>query len=154
MACWFVLKDKYQKWLALSPEERKSLIKALLLLPLVRILRLGGFKKLQKIMGSIELNSGNQKGGNLPGLDEARRSARMISIAAAYIPVSLSCLDRSISLSILLQRQGIRSDLFFGVRKDYGNFEAHAWVEIDGMVLNDTPDVRERYAPFPAPIKG
>jgi hypothetical protein len=154
MVCWSMLKHKFQKWLELTAEERTLLFIAFFLLPFVKIIRLGDFSRLQKIMGSLGLHSDKQKACKTGTLDKARRAARMVSIAAAYSPIAASCLDRSLLLRILLQRQGIDSSLFFGVRKDQGNFEAHAWVEIDGTVLNDTPDVRERYAPFPAPIKG
>ena len=37
-----------------------------------------------------------------------------------------------------------------GVGKDHAR-EAllfHAWVEIDGLVVNDSPDVADRFAPF------
>ena len=149
-----MLKDKYQKWLELTSEERTLLIKAFFLLPLVKIIRMGGFNRLQKTMRYFGLDSDRHKAGNFEKLDKARRTSRMITVAAAYIPLTISCLDRSISLSILLHRQGIKSELFLGVRKDQGDFEAHAWVEIDGVVLNDTPDVRERYASFPTPISG
>jgi hypothetical protein len=55
-------------------------------------------------------------------------------------------------LQALLRRQGIDSGLHLGVRKDSGPFEAHAWVEIDGVVVNDSEDVRIRYAAFANPI--
>jgi len=40
-----------------------------------------------------------------------------------------------------------------GVRKATGRFEAHAWVELRGVVLNDSADVRERFAAFDRAIR-
>jgi hypothetical protein len=48
----------------------------------------------------------------------------------------------------LLRRRGIAGDLRIGVRKEAGRFEAHAWVELGGRVLNDNEDVGERFAAF------
>ncbi len=35
-----------------------------------------------------------------------------------------------------------------GVRKEQGRFEAHAWVEREGVALNDGSDVNVRFAAF------
>jgi hypothetical protein len=48
----------------------------------------------------------------------------------------------------LLGRHGIETDLRIGVRRALGQFEAHAWVELDGIALNDSNDVGQRYSPF------
>jgi hypothetical protein len=77
----------------------------------------------------------------------------MVSVAAGHsIIFRSSCLDRSITLWALLRWRKIDGDLHLGVRKDQGNFEAHAWVELNGTVLNDAEDVRERFAAFSKPI--
>ena len=55
---------------------------------------------------------------------------------------------QSLALWWLLRRQGIASDLRLGMRKDASRFEAHAWVEYLGRVLNDRNDVHRRFAPF------
>jgi len=48
----------------------------------------------------------------------------------------------------LLGRQGIASELRIGVRKEQGRFEAHSWVEYEGVTLNDELDVGSRFAAF------
>lgn len=59
-----------------------------------------------------------------------------------------SCLERSLALWWLLRRNGIEAELQIGAQTSGKEFAAHAWVEWDGMVLNDSPDVRKRYSPF------
>jgi len=60
-----------------------------------------------------------------------------------------NCLSRSLALLCLLRRSGHDADLRLGVSLDGGTFAAHAWVELNGRVLNDRQDVATRYAAFP-----
>ena len=61
-----------------------------------------------------------------------------------------NCLSRSATLLWLLRRQGIETDLQFGARLEGGAFSAHAWVELDGVVLNDSASVGRQFARFRA----
>jgi hypothetical protein len=51
-----------------------------------------------------------------------------------------------------MRRGGHSGTLRFGARREHGVFEAHAWVEYRGVVLNDTPDVAERFVVFSEPL--
>jgi hypothetical protein len=69
-------------------------------------------------------------------------------------PVAGKCLSQSIALWGLLRRQGIETDLRIGVSKadtqvafSPNNFLAHAWLELDGHVINDSPEIGLRFAP-------
>ncbi len=77
----------------------------------------------------------------------------IVQVATRYQPAWANCLNQSVLLWWLLQRQNIESDLRFGVRhaNETGRFEAHAWVEYQGEVLNDRADVGQRFAPFIQP---
>ena len=55
-------------------------------------------------------------------------------------------------LQQLLRRHGIESDLRIGTRKAEGRFEAHAWVECEGSILNDASTVHQQFAVFDRPI--
>jgi transglutaminase superfamily protein len=46
-----------------------------------------------------------------------------------------ACLQRSVIATWLLRRQGIAAELVIGYRPL--PFESHAWVEVDGRVVND-----------------
>jgi len=52
----------------------------------------------------------------------------------------------------LLQARGIAADLRIGARKETGRFEAHAWVETGGAVLNDADGEHIHFVPFDGPI--
>ena len=54
-------------------------------------------------------------------------------------------------ISFLLRERGVPADLRIGVSKEAPD-EAllfHAWVEVEGQVVNDSTDVADRFAPFP-----
>jgi len=53
------------------------------------------------------------------------------------------CLPRSLALVVALRRLGVDAEICFGVLKF--PFAAHAWVEADGRVLNETPESVRRY---------
>lgn len=90
-----------------------------------------------------------------PDIPAASALARRIDAAAAnrwwtrlYRP---ACLERSLLLWWLLSRRHLHPTLRFGAASSGGVASAHAWVELDGVVLSDTPDVASRYAPvFPS----
>jgi hypothetical protein len=54
------------------------------------------------------------------------------------------CLQRSAATACLLKRLGVPAQLVIGVQQM--PFKAHAWVEVDGRVLNDKPYTPEMYA--------
>jgi Transglutaminase-like superfamily len=54
------------------------------------------------------------------------------------------CLQRSAATACLLKRYGVPAQLVIGTQRL--PFKAHAWVEVDGRVVNDKPYVPEMYA--------
>lgn len=63
--------------------------------------------------------------------------ARVVAMASRHTPTPNSCLHRSLALWWLLRRRGFDSHLRFGARREQSGFEAHAWVEHNGVVLFD-----------------
>ena len=54
------------------------------------------------------------------------------------------CLQRSAATACLLKRYGIPAQMVIGAQQM--PFKAHAWVEVDGRVVNDKPYMTEIYA--------
>jgi len=54
------------------------------------------------------------------------------------------CLQRSAATACLLKSHGLRAELVIGSQSL--PFKAHAWVEVEGQVVNDKPYVRDIYA--------
>ena len=63
-------------------------------------------------------------------------------------PYHGTCLDRSVFLWLVLHQHGIEGNLRIGVARSGDGIDGHAWVEVDGSVLNDDPGVAERFAVF------
>jgi len=85
-------------------------------------------------------------------LEQARRIARAVRSAELHGLGRPNCLERSMLLWSLLRHAGIDGELHIGARKNGSRFEAHAWVEMAGQVLNDSADVHAHYARFDGPI--
>ena len=54
------------------------------------------------------------------------------------------CLQRSAATACLLKKHGFPAQLVIGVQQM--PFAAHAWVELDGLVLNDKPYISDIYS--------
>ncbi len=128
------------------------MLKAFLALPLVAAaLRCCGLKRLQTV-----LNYGRTGAADLPvsapGMEQARVTARLVQASARHCLFRPNCLQQSLVLWWLLRRQGVAGELRIGVRPEVTGLEAHAWVEFQGVPLNDGADVHQRFAPFAGAI--
>ena len=83
---------------------------------------------------------------------EAAALGVAVTGAANHILGPANCLTRSLLLRWLLRRFGTASDLRIGVRLEEGKLAAHAWVEKDGIPVNDSSEVVARYGAFDQPI--
>lgn len=64
--------------------------------------------------------------------------------ACVFYVKEVLCLQRSAATTCLLRRHGVSAELAIGAQ--HTPFRAHAWVEVDGRVINDKPYVSETYA--------
>ena len=122
-----------------------------LLLTWIRLHRNGYQKTLNHINGlsgsvtSLETQAG-----------KAKEIAFALAVAIKFGPWRPWCLTRSLALAWLLKRRGIPFVIRIGVRRgttmgperDSVGFSAHAWVEHDGIVLNDRQDVSLQFSAF------
>lgn len=71
---------------------------------------------------------------------DVEQVAWAVSRASKYGLFRPRCLVRSLAIQRMLRRRGITSSsLGIGVRMQQGTFEAHAWVELDGTIIGDSP---------------
>ena len=78
----------------------------------------------------------------------AAQTAQAVNSADHHGLAHFSCLTKSLTLWWLLGRQGISSHLRIGVRKENDRLEAHAWVERDGITINEPEGQHRHYAAF------
>jgi hypothetical protein len=68
-------------------------------------------------------------------LTHARHLAWLANIAGRRGPLAATCLRQSLLVYGLLRRRGLSPEIRWGVRRDPNDFDAHAWVELDGYPL-------------------
>jgi hypothetical protein len=141
----------FQRYRKLDPEARKLFWRAVALLPMIAVsLRARGFQRTkEKLQRRLALGSPTP-GGPARGAEVVQKTCRTVAAAARYGLGRPTCLAKSLALWHLLQKQNVATQLRIGVNKADGKFEAHAWVEHDGMALNQSEEVHEHYAAFEA----
>ena len=133
---------------ALSAREQKVLLASLVLLPLFWLgLRLAGLQRFQAWLDRSPV-------ARRAPLTQAEAAALGVAVnrAANHVLGPASCLTRSLLLRWLLRRFGTASDLRIGVSFEEGKLAAHAWVEKDGIPVNDRPEVVACFAAFDQPV--
>ena len=78
-----------------------------------------------------------------------RQVRSAVALAACHGLTRGSCLSRSTSVWWLLRRRGVPAELRIGVRKYHRELKAHAWVECQGLAVNDSARRVQAYAAFP-----
>ncbi len=67
-----------------------------------------------------------------------------VDIACIWYWREVLCLQRSAATACLLKKHGVPAQMVIGAQQI--PFKAHAWVEVDGRVVNDKPYTPEIYA--------
>lgn len=68
---------------------------------------------------------------------------RAIDYACVFYLKRVLCLQRSAATTLLLRRHGLDAKLVVGAK--LLPFRSHAWVELDGQVINDRPYMHTIY---------
>jgi hypothetical protein len=76
--------------------------------------------------------------------NSVERICSAVDMACIWYWKEALCLQRSAATACLLKRFGVPALLVIGAQQM--PFKAHAWVEVDGRVVNDKPYAREMYA--------
>lgn len=77
----------------------------------------------------------------LPG--DVERICAAVDMACIWYWKKALCLQRSAATACLLRQHGVCARLVIGAQQM--PFKAHAWVEVQGQVVNDKPYTREIY---------
>jgi hypothetical protein len=79
-----------------------------------------------------------------PPPDAVERICAAMDMACIWYWKEALCLQRSAALTCLLKRHGVSAQMVIGAQQM--PFKAHAWVEVDGHVVNDKSYTPELYA--------
>jgi hypothetical protein len=153
-----VMRDPLSEWWRrfrrLSLEDCGLVLRGMTLLSLTVIgLRTMSFRRCKELIQKFSLSD------SIPQRMEADRQlerGRRVLLAMLAVerngPWRPNCLERSLALWWFFRLNHIDGELHIGARKNEARFEAHAWVEWNGNVVNESADVHEHYARFDAPI--
>ena len=148
------LRVKWRRFRMRPAEDRHLILLAAFILALTKVgLSWFGFQRWKELIEKVLLPADRPL--PLPAgsqFEKGLRVARAVHSAELHGIGLPNCLERSLTLWLLLRLKGIAGELHIGARKVSGRLDAHAWVELDGRVLNDGAEVYERYALFDAPI--
>lgn len=86
------------------------------------------------------------RSGKRSGAASADDLCRAMDLACVFYPKRVMCLQRSAATTLLLRRHGISAEMVIGAQTL--PFKSHAWVELDGKVINDKPYMLELYRPL------
>lgn len=92
------------------------------------------------------------QGRQIIGRDpQAWRILWAVEALSRNLPKINHCLTKAVVAKKLLNRQGYAVDLQIGVhRSSQGKFEAHAWLESEGLVVMGYLNDLDRYKSFPS----
>lgn len=78
-----------------------------------------------------------------PTPDAVKRICDAVDMACIWYWKEALCLQRSSTTACLLKNSGVRAQMVIGAQQI--PFKAHAWVEVEGQVVNDKPYTPEIY---------
>jgi len=114
--------------------DRGLMIESVVLLAAIRVaLTLIGVRA---VHDALAATMRSPRHGASRAADRVLAMSRLVDRASRHT-VANTCLHRSLALWWLLGRRGIESRLQLGARRQDGRFEAHAWVEYAGLIVND-----------------
>lgn len=144
------MNSAFHRFLKLSALERGMFVRAVLLLPITACaLR---FVRMKTVISWMEVRAGGERLQFQRDQEEIRRlsqtAQKMLDAASRYGVARGNCLSKSIVLCHLLRRNGLPATLRLGGRKEGPQFAAHAWVELESVVIDDPEGLYKDFVRF------
>jgi len=142
------LRRRWRGFTALKPGDRMLFLTLWGQLAMVSVLlHLLTLRRTRQLLVYLTSRKSSYPAGPDQAMSYAQRVRKLAWIAGRHLPVNTSCLRQSLLIWWLLRCRGLAAELRIGA----GNreeFLAHAWVGLDGRLVNESPGVTERYCPF------
>jgi hypothetical protein len=125
----------YARWRALTIAEQRLTVRSAAVLGIAAVaLRIFGVNRMLRIASRpVGARTKNVIGDVVSAVERAGR----------YVP-GATCLTRALALAWMLRGLGVAAAVRIGVRAA-DRFEAHAWVECDGVAVTDPSDPEDRF---------
>jgi len=122
----------------MRPLKRETLVAFVALLAFDLLLKIRGF---QSLIEKVEHWPTAEP--RATDLERCRRVRAMVDRAQMYYPKKAMCLQHSAVVTCLLRRRGVPAVMILAAQPFPP--KAHAWVEVDGQVVNDFTAVQNTY---------
>ena len=140
------MSGRFGRWLELPPCERWVLLGMMVGLPVISAsLWVFGVVRTRRWLERLS-SSDALRNAEAADLQSSQRMSRLAEIAGRRGAVPATCLRQSLLVYWLLRRRGFAPELKIGVRKRESLFDAHAWVELQGVPLGQA---NLSHTPFP-----
>ena len=147
MALLISFKNKISKFINLSAKERSGFIKYSISFPFFLLFYLiVGYKRTKRSI-DYQIQPRIQKLKNKEDLS-VRNLSKIINYSLVNNIFKSTCLEQSLFTYYILGLNGIKCDIKIGVKKNCDKFLAHAWVENQGVVINDKFEAINNISPF------
>lgn len=74
--------------------------------------------------------------------DLVTRFVDAVTLASCFYFKPVLCMQRAVVTTRLLRKQGVAAEMVIGYRPS--PFFSHAWVEVNGSIVNDSPAYQEK----------
>jgi hypothetical protein len=140
--------SKLRKFLRLDSRDRWLLVKCTALLITSRVgLWILPFRVLWQLLGQRKVE--NPSKSYEQGIEKISWA---VTAVGSTIPALENCLVQALATQYLLRKNGHPASLRIGVAQEDGEFRAHAWVEVDGIIVVGGSRALSRFVPLP-PLK-
>jgi hypothetical protein len=110
----------------------------LLLIYLEVVICLQSFKGVYVVVRTAQIRRASERTGL-----SSEQLCRAVDLACVFYFKEVLCLQRSAVATLLLRRHGWSAEMVIGAQ--ILPFKSHAWVELQGKVMNDKPYMSEIY---------
>ena len=124
-----------------------AVAQACVLLPCVRLLlMMVGYRRTMRMLAFVGGSPSPHHQAAVP--QAVKEASGAVMAVGRLLPIHTRCLARSITIWLLSRRRGHAVVVVIGVAKSAREHQlaAHAWVEYAAIPVNDSADVRTRYA--------
>ena len=108
-----------------------------------------GVPRTQSALRRWSAHTRPNKIGAVDLIRDARRAQRIVKMLTG---IGGNCLVRSLTLWTMLLRRGVSTDLRVGFRKRNEKIEGHAWLEHEGVPINEAISETLTYQPYARPM--
>ena len=141
------------RFIQIAPQERNLFLKTYVLLTFVRLgLVWRSFNRLRSLLERIS-SPHPAAVATIDPLSQRQLVARIqwaINACCKFMPGSVKCLARALTMKTLLDQYNCPSKLMIGVDKNsLDQLEAHAWIEYEGHVVMGQLNDLSRFKPLP-----